>query len=80
MAERHESDTSHTDSVRLELETDAGTTAVEGAVVLDQPRLLQIDDIYCEAPAGWQSETLKNEDVPGVIGDAFGTQCLGRKG
>jgi D-3-phosphoglycerate dehydrogenase / 2-oxoglutarate reductase len=68
VAERHDKRTSHTDSVRLELETDAGVTAVEGAVVLDRPRLLQVDGIYCEAPLDGHLTFLKNEDVPGVIG------------
>ena len=39
----------HTDSIRIELETDTGRTTVEGAVVLDRPRLMQVDGIYCEA-------------------------------
>ncbi len=68
MAERHDKRSSHTDSVRLELDTDTGTTSVEGAVVLDRPRLLQVDGIYCEAPLDGHLTFLKNEDVPGVIG------------
>ena len=78
VAERHDKRTSHTDSVRLELETDQGVTAVEGAVVLDHPRLLQIDDIYCEAPLDGNLTLLKNQDVPGVIG--FVGVLLGKKG
>ncbi len=68
VAERHDKRVSHTDSVRLELETDMGTTTVEGAVILDRPRLLQVDGIYCEAPLDGNLTFLKNEDVPGVIG------------
>lgn len=68
VAERHERRTGHTDSVRLELETDAGTTTVEGAVVLHKLRLLQVDGIYCEAPLEGHVTFLKNADVPGVIG------------
>ena len=68
VAERHDKRVSHTDSVRLELETDTGMIAVEGAVVLDQPRLLQVDGIHCEAPLDGNLTFLKNEDVPGVIG------------
>ena len=78
VAERHDKRTSHTDSVRLELETDAGTTAVEGAVVLDRPRLLQVDGIYCEAPLDGHLTFLKNEDIPGVIGYIGGV--LGKNG
>src|SRR5258708_5654131 len=47
-SEQHDQRAEHTDSVRLELVTDAGVTAVEGAVVLDKPRLLQVDGIRCE--------------------------------
>jgi D-3-phosphoglycerate dehydrogenase len=68
VAERHDQRTAHTDSVRLELETDAGTTSVEGAVVLDKARLLQVDGIYCEAPLEGNLTFMQNEDVPGVIG------------
>src|SRR5579872_2117884 len=51
-AERHEktSRPGQADSVRLELETDSGTTIVEGSLVLDRPRLLRVDGISCEAP------------------------------
>jgi D-3-phosphoglycerate dehydrogenase len=78
VAERHDKRTAHVDSVRLELETDTGTTAVEGAVVLDQPRLIQVDGIYCEAPLDGNLVFLKNEDVPGVIGFLGGV--LGKNG
>ena len=78
VAERHDKRTAHIDSVRLELETDTGTTAVEGAVVLDQPRLIQVDGIYCEAPLDGNLVFLKNEDVPGVIGFLGGV--LGKNG
>lgn len=66
--ERHEKRIRHVDSIRIELETDTGTTTVEGALVLDRPRLVQIDGIYCEAPLAGNITFLKNEDVPGVIG------------
>ncbi|MGB9605092.1 MAG: phosphoglycerate dehydrogenase [Bryobacteraceae bacterium] len=68
VAERHEKRTSHIDSVRLELETEAGVTTVEGAVVLGKPRLIQVDGIYCEAPLSGRLIFMKNQDVPGVIG------------
>ncbi|HYL36308.1 MAG TPA: phosphoglycerate dehydrogenase [Bryobacteraceae bacterium] len=89
VAERHDQRTTHTDSVRLELETDAGATTVEGAVVLGQPRLVQVEGIYCEAPLEGNLIFMQNEDVPGVIGyigDVLGknginiaTFSLGRK-
>ena len=78
VAERHDKRTAHTDSVRLELETDTGMTSVEGAVVLDQPRLLQVDGIYCEALLDGHLTFLKNQDVPGVIGYIGGV--LGKNG
>src|SRR6266850_7153914 len=40
VGEHHDRRSVHTDSVRLELETDSGVTVVEGAVLLDKPRLL----------------------------------------
>jgi D-3-phosphoglycerate dehydrogenase len=59
---------SHTDSIRIELETDAGSFSVEGAVVLDKPRLVQVEGIACEATLDGHLMYSKNEDVPGVIG------------
>jgi D-3-phosphoglycerate dehydrogenase len=58
----------HTDTIRLELITDAGTTSVEGAVLLEKPRLLQVEGIYCEAALSGFLIFMKNHDVPGVIG------------
>ena len=66
--ERHEKRETHIDSIRLELETDAGCTAVEGAVIVGKPRLIAVDDIYSEAPLAGHLTFLKNDDVPGVIG------------
>ena len=66
--ENHILRSSHTDSIRIEIETSAGTTSIEGAVVLDRPRVLAIDGIYCEAPLDGFLLYLKNLDVPGVIG------------
>jgi D-3-phosphoglycerate dehydrogenase len=68
VSERHEKKTAYTDSVTFELETDAGLTAVEGAVVLDKPRVLQVDGIYCEVPLSGYLVFMKNQDVRGVIG------------
>ena len=66
--ERHEKRVVYVDSVRVELETDSGTTTVEGALVLDKVRLLQVDGIPCEAGLAGHLLYLKNRDVPGVIG------------
>ncbi len=68
VAEQHEKRTGHTDSIRLEVVTDVGATVVEGAVVLNRPRLLHVDGIYCEAPLAGHLIVMKNLDVPGVIG------------
>jgi D-3-phosphoglycerate dehydrogenase / 2-oxoglutarate reductase len=68
VGEHHDRRSVHTDSVRLELETDTGVTVVEGAVLLDKPRLLQVDGIYCEASLAGHLVFMKNHDVPGVIG------------
>src|SRR5487761_2540991 len=67
-AERHDKRTGHSDSVKLELETDAGITQVEGALVLDRPHLLSVNGIRCEAPLDGHLLYLRNADVPGVIG------------
>ena len=75
-AERYEPRTDHIDTIRLELETDAGISAVEGAVVMDKPRLLQVDGIRCEARLEGHLLFLKTDDVPGVIGFVGGV--LGR--
>lgn len=66
--ERHEKRAAYVDSILLELGTDSGSTAVEGAVVLDRPRLVTIDGIPIEVPLAGHLVFLKNDDVPGVIG------------
>ncbi|MBV9507417.1 MAG: phosphoglycerate dehydrogenase [Acidobacteriia bacterium] len=68
VAERHEIRSSHTDTIRVEVETDIGITSAEGAVIFDRPRLLQIDGIQCEAGLTGFLTLMKNLDVPGVIG------------
>ncbi|HEX4808878.1 MAG TPA: phosphoglycerate dehydrogenase [Bryobacteraceae bacterium] len=68
----------HMDSIRIEMETDAGSFSVEGAVVLDKPRLIQAEGISCEATLDGNLMYSKNEDVPGVIG-YLGT-VIGRNG
>jgi D-3-phosphoglycerate dehydrogenase len=78
VAERHETTAGHVGTVTLELDSDAGLTTVEGAVVLGKSRLIQVDGIYCEAPLTGHFIFMKNQDVPGVIGHV-GT-VLGRNG
>jgi D-3-phosphoglycerate dehydrogenase len=76
--ERHEKRAGHVDAVRLELLTDAGSVAVDGAVVLDHPRLVAVDGIPIEIPLAGQLLFSKNDDVPGVIGHIG--NVLGRNG
>lgn len=78
IVEKHETRSEYMDSVRVELETDSGITAVEGAVLLEKPRLIQVDGIYCEAPLSGHLTFMKNEDVPGVIGHVG--SVLGKNG
>jgi D-3-phosphoglycerate dehydrogenase / 2-oxoglutarate reductase len=66
------------DSIRVELETDSGCLSVVGAVVLDRPRLLQVEGIACEVTLDGNLMYSKNEDVPGVIG--FLGTVLGKNG
>jgi D-3-phosphoglycerate dehydrogenase len=68
VAEGHERRSVHTDSIRIELETDRGVTTVEGAVFLEKPRLTQVDGIPCEVALAGRLIFMKNRDVPGVIG------------
>lgn len=68
VAEVHDKRSTHSDTVRLEIETDSGRTTVEGGVVLGKPRLMHVDGIYCEAPLGGPQVCTKNFDVPGVVG------------
>jgi D-3-phosphoglycerate dehydrogenase len=77
VTERHERRSSRP-GIGVEIESSRGVTAVEGAVVLDKPRLLQVDGIYCEAPLDGNLIYCKNYDVPGVIG--FIGTVLGKNG
>jgi D-3-phosphoglycerate dehydrogenase len=65
-------------TIRLELDTDAGTFSAVGAVVLDKPRLMQVEGIPCEATLDGNLMYSRNQDVPGVIG--FLGTVLGRNG
>jgi D-3-phosphoglycerate dehydrogenase len=66
--EGHENRSGPTDSIRLDLITESGQTWVEGVILLDKPRLTQVDGIYCETPLSGFLTFMKNQDVPGVIG------------
>ena len=66
------------DAIRMELDSDAGSFSALGAVVLDKPRLLQVENISCEATLDGNLMYSKNEDVPGVIG--FLGTVLGKNG
>jgi D-3-phosphoglycerate dehydrogenase len=66
------------DSIRMEVESETGSVSAVGAIVLNKPRLLQVEGISCEATLDGNLLYSKNEDVPGVIG-FFGT-VLGKNG
>ncbi len=68
VVEQREPADGHMNSIRMELESDAGSFSVVGALVLDKPRLLQVENISCEATLRGNLLYSKNEDVPGVIG------------
>src|SRR3954469_563617 len=68
IVEQREPGVSGMDSIRMELETETGNFSAVGALVLDKPRLLQVENISCEATLDGNLMYSKNEDVPGVIG------------
>lgn len=68
VTETHDKRAGRSECIRLELETNSGTTVVEGAYLSDKARLLYLDGIYCEAPLSGHLVCMKNNDVPGVIG------------
>ena len=76
--EQREPGDGHMDSIRMELESEAGSFSAFGAVVLGKARLLQVEGISCEATLDGHLMYAKNDDVPGVIG-YFGT-VLGKNG
>src|SRR4051794_1606591 len=78
VVEQREPGQAQMDSIRIELETEAGRFSAMGAVVLNKPRLLQIEGIACEATLDGNLMYSKNEDVPGVIG--FLGSLLGTSG
>lgn len=76
--EQREPGLAQMDSIRIELESEAGTFSAVGAVVLNKPRLLQVEGISCEATLDGNLMYSKNQDVPGVIG--FIGTVLGKNG
>ncbi len=78
VAEQLEPGKTHMDSIRMDLETDAGIFSALGAIVLDKPRLLQVENISCEATLQGNLLYSRNQDVPGVIGYVGG--MLGQNG
>ena len=76
--EQREPGDGHMDSIRMELESEAGSFSAVGAVVLGKARLLQVEGIACEATLDGNLMYAKNDDVPGVIG-YLGT-VLGKNG
>ncbi len=76
--EQREPGHAHMDSIRIEIESDAGSVSAVGAVVLNKPRMLQVEGISCEATLDGNLMYSKNEDVPGVIG--FIGTVLGKNG
>lgn len=65
-------------AIRMVLETDQGSFSAAGAVVMDKPRLLQVEGISCEATLDGNLMYSRNLDVPGVIG--FLGTVLGKNG
>ena len=78
VVEQREPGAAHMDAIRIEVDTEAGNFPVLGAIVLDKPRLLQVENIACEATLGGNLMYSRNDDVPGVIG--FVGTCLGKNG
>ena len=78
ISERRVARSSFGEAIRIEIETDLGMFPAEGSVVLNRPRLTQVEGIACEATLGGNLMYSRNDDVPGVIG--FLGNVLGRNG
>jgi D-3-phosphoglycerate dehydrogenase len=78
IVEQREPGKGSVDSIRVELESDAGHFSVAGSVVLDKPRLMQVENIPCEVTLEGNLMYSQSQDVPGVIG--FLGNVLGRNG
>jgi len=68
VAEQHEAMAGRLDAIGLELATNSGTLSVEGTLLLNKPRLINVDGIPLEAALDGHITFMKNRDVPGVIG------------
>jgi len=66
--EQHDPKSGRLDAIGLELATSSGTVSVEGTLLLDKPRLINVDGIPLEAALDGHITFMKNRDVPGVIG------------
>lgn len=78
VVEQREPAQTQMDSIRMELESDTGAFSAVGSIVLDKPRLMQVEGIACEATLDGNLMYSKNQDVPGVIG--FLGTVLGKNG
>ena len=78
VVEQREPGRAQMDSIEMQLESDSGSFNLQGAVVLDKARLLQVEGIPCEVTLDGNLMYSKNDDVPGVIG--FFGNVLGRNG
>ena len=78
VAEQREPGDGSMNSIQIILETDQGSYSAMGAMVLDKPRLLQVEGIACEATLDGNLLYSRSDDVPGVIG--FLGTVLGRNG
>lgn len=78
IAERRVARGSFGDAIRIEIETDLEVFTAEGSVVLNRPRLTQVEGIACEVTLGGNLMYSRNDDVPGVIG--FLGTVLGHNG
>jgi D-3-phosphoglycerate dehydrogenase len=69
---------SYASLISIKLQTSEGERWIEGTVVRDQPRLVELNGVDIEAPLEGTMLLMMNNDQPGVIG-AVGT-ILGRHG
>jgi D-3-phosphoglycerate dehydrogenase len=68
VGEYHAPRSSAMDTIQVEFETDAGVTSATGAVIVDKPRLVNVDGIQVECQLSGHLIYMRNYDVPGVIG------------
>lgn len=68
IAERHQVSQDYKIKISVQISTDKGEFSVSGAIVGRSLRLVEINSIQLEAPAGGNIIFSQNEDVPGVVG------------